>query len=552
MNLENLVRDNIKKLKPYTSARESNLNGILLDANENSLGTTTFKLYENLNRYPDPNQLKMRELLSKYLNIDSSSIVFGVGSDEIIDLTFRIFCNPKIDNVIIPEPTYGMYSVCANINDVEIIETTLTDNFQLDVNKLLKLLNENTKIIFICNPNNPTGNVIKPQDIVELAKNFAGIVFVDEAYIEFCEESSVIKYINECPNLIISRTFSKAWGMAGVRLGYAIANPEIIKYYFKIKAPYNISTPTREAFYTALNNVELKNKFVKHILNEKERFVKHLSQIKQIEKIYPSDANFVLFKVKDALKLYNYLVEKGIIIRYRGNQINIPDTLRATIGRHTENDLLLKEIFNYFGLEFNDFIFPNRTAYITRITNETQIQIEVDLDKNLGDSYISTGIDFFDHMLYQISKHGNIDLFILCKGDLKVDEHHTVEDVGIALGEAIKTALGNKKGIKRYGYFLPMDDSIASCTIDLGGRAYLNFNCEFKTDRVGNFPVELTKEFFRALSQSLAANIYIEAKGENEHHKIEAIFKAFAKALNEAVRFDERNQNELPSTKGVL
>ncbi|HOJ37586.1 MAG TPA: histidinol-phosphate transaminase [Ignavibacteriales bacterium] len=552
MNLENLVRDNIKKLKPYTSARESNLNGILLDANENGLGTTTFKLHENLNRYPDPNQQKMRKIIASYLNIEPEYIVFGVGSDEIIDLTFRIFCNPKIDNVIISEPTYGMYSVCANINDVNIIETTLTHDFQLDVNKILSLVNSNTKIIFICNPNNPTANLIKTEDILSLSKKFNGIIFVDEAYIEFCEENSLIKYIKDYPNLIISRTFSKAWGMAGVRLGYAVANPEIIKYYFKIKAPYNISALTREAFYKALDNIELKNKFVKNIISERERIVKYLSQIKEIEKIYPSDANFILFKVKNALDLYNYLVGKGIIIRYRGNQVNIPDTLRVTVGKKIENNLFLTELFRYFNYENILEDYTSRAAYINRFTNETQIQIEVDLDKNIGDSYIKTGIDFFDHMLYQISRHGNIDLYILCKGDLQVDEHHTVEDVGLALGEAIKKALGDKKGIKRYGYFLPMDESIANCTIDLGGRAYLNFNCDFSREKVGDFPTELTKEFFRALSTTLAANIYIEAKGENDHHKIEAIFKAFAKALNEAARFDERNLNDLPSTKGVL
>ncbi|BDQ03921.1 imidazoleglycerol-phosphate dehydratase HisB [Ignavibacterium sp.] len=192
-----------------------------------------------------------------------------------------------------------------------------------------------------------------------------------------------------------------------------------------------------------------------------------------------------------------------------------------------------------------------RKAVVTRNTKETKISVKLNLDRN-GKSRIKTGIGFFDHMLEQIARHANLDLQILVKGDLQIDEHHTVEDTGIALGEAIRKALGDKKGIQRYGFFIPMDDSVAVCTIDLGGRSYLNFNCNFKREKVGEFPTELTKEFFRALADSMKANIYIKAKGENDHHKIESIFKAFAKSLNEAARFDERNNNRIPSTKGIL
>lgn len=192
-----------------------------------------------------------------------------------------------------------------------------------------------------------------------------------------------------------------------------------------------------------------------------------------------------------------------------------------------------------------------RKATVTRNTKETRIKIDLNLDGS-GKSRIKTGIGFFDHMLEQIARHANLDLSISVKGDLRIDEHHTVEDTGIALGEALRKALGDKKGIQRYGFFIPMDDSVAVCTIDLGGRSYLNFNCKFKREKVGDFPTELTKEFFRALADSMKANIYIKAKGENDHHKIESIFKAFAKSLNEAARFDERNNNRIPSTKGIL
>lgn len=192
-----------------------------------------------------------------------------------------------------------------------------------------------------------------------------------------------------------------------------------------------------------------------------------------------------------------------------------------------------------------------RTAVVFRNTRETKISVKLNLD-GTGKSKIKTGVGFFDHMLEQFARHANLDIQISVKGDLNVDEHHTVEDTGIALGEAIRIALGDKKGIQRYGFFIPMDDSVAICTIDLGGRSYLNFNCKFKREKVGDFPTELTKEFFRALADSMKANIYLKAKGENDHHKIESMFKAFAKSLNEAARFDERNNNRIPSTKGIL
>lgn len=195
--------------------------------------------------------------------------------------------------------------------------------------------------------------------------------------------------------------------------------------------------------------------------------------------------------------------------------------------------------------------FKARKSFVRYTTRETDISVRLNLDGN-GKSKIETGIGFFNHMLDQIARHANVDLTIVANGDLHIDEHHTVEDIGIALGQAIREALGDKKGIQRYGFFIPMDESVAICTIDLGGRSYLNFNCKFNRDKVGDFPTELTKEFFRALADSMKANVYIKAKGENDHHKIESIFKAFAKSLNEAARFDERNNNRIPSTKGIL
>ncbi len=253
--IDKLVRKNILKLKPYTSARGSYLEGILMDANENSLGSVV-KDEKNLelNRYPDPNQNKLREKLSEYLGVESNKLFFGVGSDEIIDLLIRIFCEPKKDSVLIPQPTYGMYQVACEINDVKVIEVPLEKDFQLDVNRTLKAVQKNTKIIFLCSPNNPTGNLLTRKSILQILNKFKGIVVIDEAYIDFSEKNSSVKLLDKYENLVITRTFSKAWGLAGLRCGYSIANESITNLLFKVKAPYNMNKLTASAVLEALGN----------------------------------------------------------------------------------------------------------------------------------------------------------------------------------------------------------------------------------------------------------------------------------------------------------
>ncbi len=554
MEINNLARENIIALKTYSSARITTMEGILLDANENPFDETGF----GINRYPDPMQNKLREKMADYLASSKEQIIFGIGSDELLDMIYKVFCTPAEDNVIISEPTYGMYSVLANTHNIYVKELMLDNNFQPDVNAITDACDDFTKLIFVCSPNNPTGNVADIKIIEKLAENTGKIIVVDEAYIDFCKEKSAFSLLEKYKNIIILRTFSKAMGMAGIRLGYAISSPEIIELLFKVKLPYNINKLTENIALKYLSGGE-EGSSAGIIINERARIVNELSRLKEIEEVFNSDANFVLIKVADALSVYQDMYKKGIILRYRGNMTGIPDTLRITIGTPEENNSMLASLSEVLGepkmnklTEYlEQVVTRERIVKRSRITKETQIMVSVNLDGS-GKSNISTGIGFLDHMLEQIARHGNINLDINVSGDLWIDEHHTVEDVGIVLGSAIKDALGDKKAIKRYGFLLPMDDSRAEVAIDLGGRPFLKFDVEFGRDKVGDLPTELVEEFFRGLSNNMLANIHIACTGTNDHHKIEAIFKAFAKSLNDAVRIDERSKHSLPSTKGVL
>lgn len=337
-NLESLVRPNILKLKPYSSARDeyNGDTGIFLDANENPFGT--------LNRYPDPYQKEVKEKLSALKNIPVSQIFLGNGSDEVIDLVFRIFCTPGNDKALVFTPTYGMYEVSANINDTELLQLSLNRNFQIDKEAVIPFLkDENLKLIFICSPNNPTGNSI--ENIGFILENFNGIVFVDEAYIDFSSQKSWTEKLEQYPNLIISQTFSKARGLAAVRVGIAYSSPEIISLLNKTKPPYNVSQLNQEAALIALVDDEKYQSEIKTILEEKERLKKALLKLTVIKKIYPSDANFILAEVNDADEIYNNLVQQKIITRNRNSVI--ANCIRITIGTTEENNQLIAALKAY-------------------------------------------------------------------------------------------------------------------------------------------------------------------------------------------------------------
>ncbi|MEJ5996208.1 histidinol-phosphate transaminase [Pedobacter sp. Du54] len=340
MDIKALQRENIKTLKPYSTARDEfkGQASVFLDANENNFGSP---LPANYNRYPDPLQLDLKDAISKIKGVPIENTFLGNGSDEAIDLLFRAFCNPGKDNVIILPPTYGMYEVSANINDIEIRKVDLLPNFQLDLEKIAETIDAHTKMIFICSPNNPTGNSINRTDIETILANFKGLVVIDEAYINFAKQKTFIQELTEYANLVVLQTFSKAWGLAALRLGMAFSSVPVIDILNKVKPPYNINQATQDLALAALANIKQVNEWIKTIVTERERLSNKLANLAIVKKVYPSDANFILVEVSDALGTYNTLVEKGIIVRDRSKVALCEGCLRITIGTIEENNQLI-------------------------------------------------------------------------------------------------------------------------------------------------------------------------------------------------------------------
>ena len=338
-NLNKIVRSSIKGLKPYSSARDefTGKADVYLDANENPFGN-------GLNRYPDPYQKALKKEISKIKNIHEESIILGNGSDEVIDLLFRAFCEPGKDEVIIFPPTYGMYQVCADVNNVKTKKVPLTSDFEVDELSLLETIDEKSKIIWFCSPNNPTGNTMDPAVIKNILNCFEGIVVIDEAYIDFSDSQSWIDFLEIHPNLFIIQTLSKAWGLAGIRLGMGFGSKEIISVLNKIKPPYNVNSLTQEKAIEAIGYLDEKNETIDAILAEKAKLKEKLNQIDGVQKIYQSDANFLLVKIDNATNIYNKLVEQSIIVRNRSSVTLCENCLRITVGKPVENEKLLNAI----------------------------------------------------------------------------------------------------------------------------------------------------------------------------------------------------------------
>jgi histidinol-phosphate aminotransferase len=345
-DINNILRENIKNLTPYSSARDEYQGeaSVFLDANENAFGSPLDTAY---NRYPDPMQYQVKMRLSEIKGVPARNIFIGNGSDEAIDILFRSFCNPGVDNVIIVPPTYGMYQVSANINDVEARKVLLTEEYQLNLEGIAEAIDEHTKLIFICSPNNPTGNSINRDDIETLLANFNGIVVIDEAYINFSRQKTFIQELTEYANLVVLQTLSKAWGLAGLRVGMAFASEEIIEVMNKVKPPYNVNEASQQLALEALNNVQQVNDWIKETLAQRDKLVLALKDFDFVLDIYPSDANFVLVKTTDAKGIYNFLVQNGIIIRNRTNVELCEGCLRITIGTPNENKILIDTLQQY-------------------------------------------------------------------------------------------------------------------------------------------------------------------------------------------------------------
>lgn len=547
-----LARPNILGLEAYSTARDdcgSNRPEIFLDANENP--------YNNgINRYPDPHQKALKSRISEIKGIAVGSLFLGNGSDEAIDLVYRVFCEPGKSNTVSIAPSYGMYEVAAAMNDVEFRKVRLRPDFSMDTEAMLAATDSKTRLMFICSPNNPTGNSFPAEQIEELLERFGGVVVLDEAYIDFSVRPSLASVVKRYPNLIVLQTLSKAWGMAGLRIGLAVADPAVISLMSKVKYPYNINVVAQKMALMKLDEAA-KDKAVAEIVGQRFRLEKELRKCLEVKGIYSSDANFLLVRFDNPDEVYGRLLAGGVIVRNRSKVPGCEGCLRITVGTPAENGRLLRLLASPVtepvevalrcqGIEK----LGERHVRIVRDTKETKITLELDLD-SMGSGRISTGLPFFDHMLEQIPNHGGVALSIDAKGDLQVDEHHTIEDVGIVLGEAINAALGSKLGMARYGFVLPMDDCDAAVLMDFGGRIDFKWNAEFRREKVGDVPTEMFSHFFQSVCAGAKCNLHIRAEGGNEHHKAEAIFKAFARALRMAVARTPFPY-ELPSSKGIL
>lgn len=342
-DLQKLLRENIKNLQPYSSARDEFKGNadVFLDANENAFGSPGG---ENYNRYPDSFQLELKKKIGSIKGLLPDCIFTGNGSDEVIDLLFRAFCRPGTDNVIVCPPTYGMYEVSANINDVFVKKAPLTAAFEPDLDQIAELIDENTKLLFLCSPNNPTGNSVHREDVEMILNNFSGIVVIDEAYINYSRQRSFISELTEYPNLVVLQTLSKAWGLAGIRVGMAFASPEIIEVLTKIKPPYNLSETSQQIAIRALDKLDKVNEWIKITVQEREKLSKALAGFSFVQKVYPSDANFLLVKVADARGIYDALMTNGIIVRDRSKVSLCEGCLRITVGTPEENEKLLETL----------------------------------------------------------------------------------------------------------------------------------------------------------------------------------------------------------------
>lgn len=345
-DLNKLVRENIKGLKPYSSARSefSGKASVFLDANENSFGSPLTRWY---NRYPDPLQWELKKKIASIKQVTAENMLLGNGSDECIDLLIRAFCDPKKDNILICPPTYGMYEVYAHINDVAVKEVPLLPDFQLDLEGIENAIDGQTKLIFLCSPNNPTGNSLEREDIEIVLNNFEGLVVVDEAYINYSRHRSFVAELKDYPNLVVMQTFSKAWGLAALRLGMNFASREIIDILNKIKPPYNINQATQELALKALDHLEDVNVMIRETVKERGVLVQELVQLPYVQKVYPSDANFVLVKMTQATAVYNYLKEQGVIVRNRSNVVLCEDCLRITVGTPKQDRQLIQAMKHY-------------------------------------------------------------------------------------------------------------------------------------------------------------------------------------------------------------
>ena len=541
---ENIARKAIVAFAAY-SARGGATGALHLDANESPYAPPPIKGTESYNRYPEQQPPALTQRLADLYGTTPGRLMVGRGADEAIEILLRTFCEDGQDQILICSPTFGYYKTCAQIQGAGIIDIPLNKDYQWNSAAILNAAKaaKNLKVIFLCTPNNPTGTVIQDDLVEQLCEACPyTLIAVDEAYEEFSSMPSYIPKTEKYQNLIILRTLSKAYALAGVRGGVAIADPRVIKMMLKVLPPYPIARPVEDAILTALSPAAMSTHAARlnEWLAERERMFTGLQESPFIAKVWPSEGNFLLVDVTDDETLMRELARRQVKIRdYRSTTGH----MRISIGSPEENTIALQA----FGIQMEEKR-PDRIGEVFRKTKETDISVRVNLD-DASKIKSNTGIGFYDHMLEALAKHGDFGLVLTCKGDLEIDAHHTVEDCALALGTALKEALGDKAGIGRFGFVMPMDETQARVAIDLSGRPAMSFKGEFPSDHVGEFPAEMCPHVFESLAQTLGAAIQIDVEGENTHHMIEASFKGVARALRPAFA---RSGTDIASTKGVI
>ena len=547
------ARPEIVQMKGYSSARslagdEAGL--VYLDANE--CAYEPFVGARNLARYSAQQPTELQRAFCDWLDVSSRNLTITRGADEAIDCLIRGFCEPGADNIVICPPTFAMYAQSAMLQSVEVRHAPLTADFDLDPTAIALALDEATKLVFVCSPNNPTGNVMNADAIANLCVACDGraLVVVDETYVEYAGEGgkagSLIPALEQFANLVILRTLSKSHAAAGIRCGCAVAAADITGAMQKVLAPYPVPQPVMSAALTILEKGNQHRLAAKRaeVIVRRDDVITALGEIEDIIRVWPSDANFVLVEALDAAALCQRAREGGVVLRNQSHQHGVGEAVRISIGSAEEMARLLAALRG----ETIASAAQNRQHKIVRKTSETAISVAVDLDR-AGPISIDTGIGFYDHMLDQIAKHAGFALTLECEGDLEIDPHHSIEDCAIALGQAIRGALGDKRGIGRYGFCLPMDEALVTVALDLSGRFHLDFKAEFPQPMVGDLPCDMVGHVFRSLAENMQANLHIAVTGENCHHMVEACFKGFGRALRQAIRQDG---SEMPSTKGTL
>ena len=543
------ARPEILAMGGYVSARsveKSNRGTIFLDANECAF--EPFIGAQNLSRYPEQQPTVLQEAICRWLDVSKRHITITRGADEAIDCLVRTFCVPGQDNIVICPPTFAMYAQSAALQNAEVRQAKLDSKFDLNVKLINQIADNNTKIIFVCSPNNPTANLMNRARILQLCTDYAekALIVVDETYVEFAHSESLIPCLDSHANLVILRTLSKSHAAAGLRCGVAVARSDVTELLQKVLAPYPLAQPVVDAALTILSAKSQSGLAAKRrdIVNRRDQIAATLAACAEIVEVLPSDANYLLVRVKDAADLCEKCRASGIILRNQSHQPGLENSVRVSIG----SDEDMQAFIGVMRGEAVSGRSDQRVETVIRKTNETAISVRVNLD-SVAPVRINTGIGFYDHMLDQIAKHGGFSLEIECDGDLHIDPHHSVEDCAIALGQAIRLALGDKRGIGRYGFLLPMDESQVTVALDFGGRFYCDFKANFPESHVGDLPTDMVPHVFYSLAENMRANLHIAVTGENTHHMVEACFKGFGRALRQAIH---RDGDEMPSTKGSL